>query len=141
MLSLKVLSKKQEFEKDGKKKSFRTYFTPVHIIVKGEEDKGLQSKTLKVKFTQDVRIPEANNFMLVVDIDKKQISIPEKYEVTEKDGKKEYPTVWIRGYDSYTPLHRKTNSNTAFGVVFDSDDEVSEAEIDNAELDKDDLPF
>lgn len=140
MLNLKILSKKFEVEKDGKKRTFLRYFTPVKIVVKGEEDKGLQRKTVTVKFTQDVRIPEPKNFMLTVDIDKKQISIPTVYEIKKNDkGEDEYPTVWIRGYEAYKELHRKPKEeNTAFGVVFESDtEEVEIGDSDN----KDDLPF
>lgn len=140
MLNLKVLSKKCEVEKDGKKRTFLTYFTPVKITVKGEEEKGLQRKTLSVKFVQECRIPEPKNFLLTVDLDKKQISIPNVYEIKVNDkGEKEYPTVWIRGYESYKELHRKPkDENTAFGVTFEADTE--EIEINDSDS-KDDLPF
>ena len=35
-IKLKVLSKKVEVEKDGKKRSFLRYFAPVKMVVKGE---------------------------------------------------------------------------------------------------------
>lgn len=134
-IKLKVLSKKVEVEKDGKKRSFLRYFAPVKMVVKGEEDKGRQSKQITVKFRQSVQIPNARFFILTCN--ESDISCPFAYEIkTTDDGKKEYPVCWIRGYQSYEVLSSKG------GLDKHVEFETEEVEIKDAnESDKEDLPF
>lgn len=128
--NLKVLSKKVEVEKDGKKRTFLRYFAPVKIIVKGEEDKGLQKKSLTVKFTTDVTLPKDARFMiLTVDESKKQISCPFVYEVKEdEDGNLEFPVIWIRGYENIRLL--TSNDSISNHVQFETED-TEEVEIED----------
>ena len=54
------------------------------------------------------------------------VDAPIKYQVFEKDGKKEYPVVWVRGYEICNPLKRKANQNSF--IVDEEDDEDVEIE-------------
>lgn len=126
--NLKVLSKKVEVESKGKKKTFLRYFAPVKIVVKGEEEKGKQAKSLTVKFKQDVQLPkDARFFILTVDEAKGQIGCPFVYEVSEdKDGNKIFPVIWIRGYEDIKLL--KSNDSISNYVDFETTD-TEEVEI------------
>ena len=108
LVKIKVLSKKIKVGK----KSFLRYFTRLNLIVVGEEEKGKQTKSITVKFTEEVskNLPKDRFFILTVDTNKDQISCPRKYEVRqiedEKTGemKDDYPTLWVRGYEEFTPI-------------------------------------
>ena len=146
LVSLKILSKKIETEVNGKKRTFNRYFSPVKIVVKGEEEKGRQRKSITVKFTQDVTLPKGYRFfILTVDTDKDQLSAPHIYEVKEDEtGKLVYPTIWIRGYEEVKPLTPKSKPITE-DVEFETEEvETEEHEIENDEADtpnNDNLPF
>ena len=136
MLNVKILSKKVTVEKGGKKKSFLRYFTRVKCIVKGEEEKGKQLKSLTVKFTQDTakKLPEnARFFVLGLENPMEQLSCPRIYEIKEsedKDGNKviEYPVIWIRGFDKYEEIPQKPITDD---VDFETEDTTTEeTEID-----------
>lgn len=130
--NLKVLSKKVEVEKvikgKPKKVEFLRYFAPVKMLVKGEESKGKQAKSLTVKFTKDVQLPkDARFFILTVDESKGQIGCPFIYEVTEdEDGNKIFPVIWIRGYEDIKLL--KSNTSISNHVDFETTD-TEEVEI------------
>lgn len=96
MVELLLKSKKKQ-AKDGRQ--FRTYFTDVMIVVKGEEEKGKQRKTLTVKFDQGVNTKDIVRGLLQVE--EKDIDLPFKYQVKEKDGKETYPTIYIRKIAKY----------------------------------------
>lgn len=93
-----LLKSKKKQSKDGRK--FRTYFTDVMILVKGEEEKGKQRKTLTVKFDKDC--PNTSSLVRgIITCDEKDIDLPFKYQVIQKDGKDSYPTIYIRNFKSY----------------------------------------
>ena len=96
MIELLLKSKKKQ-AKDGRQ--FRTYFTDVMIVVKGEEEKGKQKKTLTVKFDQGVSTKDIVRGL--VQVEEKDIDLPFKYQVKEKDGKETYPTIYIRKIAKY----------------------------------------
>lgn len=131
MLKVKVLSKQVTVEKDGKKKSFLRYFTHVKMVVKGEEEKGKQLKSLTVKFTEDVskQLPKgARFFYLGLEKPLEQLSCPRVYEVKieqDKDGNeiKKFPVVWIRGYDKYEDIPMKPITDD---VDFETEDVTTE---------------
>lgn len=127
MLTLKVLSKKITIKKGNSKKTFNRYFTYMMLPVKGEESKGKQRKSVTVKFTQAVKYDE--RFALVtVDVSKGQISAPKIYEIKQlEDGTKEYPTVWIRGFENVQKIEPKVDDNS-FDFCLDGEDD-SEEEI------------
>ena len=89
---------------DGKEITFRRYWTDVNTLVKGEEDKGMQHKTLEVRFKQGVE--HAKMYSGILDGD---IGLPFIYEVKEKNGVKEYPVCWVRSVKSFTPINSKSS--------------------------------
>ena len=138
LVSLKILSKKVSIEKNGKKKSFNRFFTPVKMVVKGHEEDGKVEKSLTVKFTEETSklIGDNRFFVLTVDTAKDQISCPRVYEVKEtedKDGNKvtEYPVIWIRGYESLKPLPRKPITDDVEFETVDTETEEHEIESDD----------
>ena len=127
MLELLLKSKKKTNQNGAE---FRTYFTDVMILVKGEEEKGKQKKTLTVKF--DKAVDTRNIIRGIVKVEEKDIDLPFKYQVKEKDGKESYPTIYIRKIASYE--ERKSASTIEFlleendteETVIDDNEEVSE---------------
>ena len=126
-----LLKSKKKVSKDGRQ--FRTYFTDVMILVKGEEEKGKQRKTLTVKFDQAV--PTKDLIRGYVTCEDKDIDLPFKYQVKEKDGKETYPTIYIRKIASYeekrgeSSIEFITEENETEDTVID-DEQVEEAEDD-----------
>ena len=131
MIRLLLKSKKKQ-SKDGRQ--FRTYFTDVMIVVKGEESKGKQRKTLTVKFDKDC----PNTSKLVrgfLTVDEKDIDLPFKYQIVEKDGKPSYPSIYIRKFESYEEAKGKSTieflteeDETEDTVIDDEGEEVEEDE-------------
>lgn len=97
MVKLLLKSKKKQ-TKDGRQ--FRTYFTDVMIVVKGEESKGKQRKTLTVKFDKECQGVSklVRGYLTVNEAD---IDMPFKYQIVQKDGKDSYPSIYIRKFESY----------------------------------------
>ena len=94
-----IIKSKMAKSKDGKKK-FRSFRTPMRLIVVGEEEKGKQVKDVTVKFVSDVDTKNITHGKLTCFV--RDIGFPRKYEVTENEkGEKEYPVVWIRAYKSF----------------------------------------
>ena len=122
MIKLLLKSKKKQ-TKDGRQ--FRTYFTDVMIVVKGEESKGKQRKTLTVKFDKDC----PNTSKLVrgyLTIDEKEIDLPFKYQIVEKDGKPSYPSIYIRNFENYEEVKGKSTIE-----FLTEEDETEETVIDD----------
>ena len=123
MIKLLLKSKKKK-AKNGA--TFRTYFTDVMIVVKGEEEKGKQRKSITVRFDKSVDISKLVRGFLTVD--EKDIDLPFKYQIIEKDGKPSYPSIFVRKYESYE--EKKGNSTIEFlteeseteDTVIDDDD-------------------
>lgn len=141
MLKVKVLSKKVSVKKDGKNKSFLRYFTHVKMVVKGEEEKGKQLKSLTVKFTEEVSkklSKDARFFILGLEKPVEQLSCPRVYEVkvsNDEDGNeiKEFPVIWIRGYDSYEDLPMKPITDDVDFETEDTTTEETEVELSSEE--------
>lgn len=128
-----LLKSKKKTTADGKKQ-FRTYFTSVLILVKGEEDKGKQRKTLTVRF--DESVPTKDLVRGIVTVDEKDIDLPFKYQVQHKDGKDTYPYIYIRKIKSY----EEKRGQSSIEFITDEDetedtviDEEQECINDNAE--------
>ena len=126
MMKLLLKSKKK---KSSNGAQFRTFFTDVMIVVKGEEEKGKQRKSITVRFDKSVDTSKLVRGFLTVD--EKDIDLPFKYQIIEKDGKPSYPSIFIRKYDSYE--EKKGNSTIEF---LTDEDETEETVID--ELDEED---
>ena len=119
-MKVKVLRSKQT--------KFPSWWTPVTIMVKGEEEKGLQSKGLNVRFTKeaDKKLPVNFNGGILVIKDGSKINFPYVYQITKgEDGEDQYPVVWIRDFDEILPLPQIENT-----CHFDGDEEeTSEVEL------------
>lgn len=124
MVKLLLVSKIKE-TKDGRK--FRKFFSPVKILVKGEEDKGLQDKTITVKFGEGIN---TSNFIRgILTVKEENIEIPYKWEVkpSKKNPEKlKYPEIWIKhSIESFEP--RVTNNSVQFtGLEEETDTEETE---------------
>ena len=117
-----IIKSKMVKSKDGKKK-FRSFRTPMNLIVVGEEEKGKQVKEVTVKFTSDVDSKNITYGKLTCYV--RDLGFPSKYEVTEdENGVKVYPTVWIRGYKSFEEVEREIEN-----PFVTNEQETTESEI------------
>lgn len=124
MIKLLLKSKKKKASNGA---NFRTYFTDVMIVVKGEEDKGPQRKTITVKFAEGVKTSDLVRGYLTCD--EKDVDLPFKYQVLEKDGKPSYPIIYIRKYENY---EEKKGQST---IKFITEEETEDTVIDEVESD------
>lgn len=111
----------------SKKTEFPSYWTPVHIVVKGEEEKGAQAKGLNVYFSKsaDKKLP-VDFKGGILELDGADVNMPFVYEITkDEDGKDNYPFVYIKDFKEIKPLPTPKNTCT-----FDVDEEETpETEI------------
>ena len=111
----------------SKKTTFPSYYTPVAIVVKGEEEKGEQNKGIKVLFskTADKKLPvEFNGGIL--EVKGTDVNMPFVYEIkTNENGEDDYPFVYIKDFDSISPLPTPKNTCRFLGV----EEETEEKEI------------
>lgn len=79
----------------------RRFWSYMNIVVKGEESKGKQRKSVNVKFRKEI-----NTYNLKRGIIDGEFDAPFIWEIKEetKDGKtkKVYPTIWVRKLENYT---------------------------------------
>lgn len=98
----------------SKKTEFPSYWTPVTIMVKGEEEKGAQAKGLNVYFSKsaDKKLPvDFKGGILEVKGD--DVIMPFIYEIKkDEDGKDNYPFVYIKDFDSIESLPQPKNTCT-----------------------------
>ena len=127
MIELLLKSKKKTNSNGAE---FRTYFTDVMILVKGEEEKGKQRKTLTVKF--DKAVDTRNIIRGLLKVEDKDIDLPFKYQVKQKDGKESYPTIFIRKIAEYE--ERKGASTIEFLL---EENDTEETVIDDENLPED----
>lgn len=135
MIQLLLKSKKKK-TKDGKK-TFRTYFTDVMIVVKGEEQKGKQRKTLTVKFDKDC--PNTSKLVRgILTINEADIDMPFKYQIVQKDGKDSYPSIFIRKFENYE--EKKGKSTIEFLTDEDETEDtiIDEEDVEEVEEDEED---
>ena len=108
----------------SKKTEFPSYFTPVMIVVKGEEEKGEQQKGLKVVFSKqaDKKLP-VDFKGGIVEVKGENINFPYVYEIKKNDdGEDDYPFVYIKDIESVTPLTPRTNTCRFIGVEEDTEE-------------------
>lgn len=105
----------------SKKSKFPSYFTPVTIVVKGEEEKGAQPKGLTVRFSKEADKKLPVDFKGgIIEVKGENINFPYVYEIkTDEEGKEDYPFVYIKDFESITPL--KPRENTCSFVVDEED--------------------
>lgn len=107
-MKIKVL-KTTKTTKDGK--SFVSYFTPVMIVVKGEEEKGEQQKGLTLNFSKQAEKKLDVNFNGgILECKGEDVLMPFVYEIKQKDGKDVYPNVYIKDFISVSPLPQRKNT-------------------------------
>lgn len=105
----------------SKDKTFFNYRTPMNLIVKGEEDKGPQTKYVDLKFRQTADIKGVKigkdyirGYLLCKP---ENVDAPHIYEIKEesKDGvlTKKYPAVWVSAVEEYEP-RQKVATQSAF---------------------------
>ena len=107
----------------SKKTSFPSYYTPVTILVKGEEEKGEQAKTLKVKFSKEAEKKLPVDFKGgIIALKGEDVNYPFVYEIKKKDGKDDYPFVYIKDFESITPLKQREDTCSFLGVEEDTEE-------------------
>lgn len=131
MLKIKVLSRKRVItDEKGKEKTFYTYFSPVEIeVFENGESKGFQKKYIDVHFTKVAtkKLPDDKVFAIIGAKDGSNIQLPFIYEVkVNSDGVVDYPTIWVRDFDEYTPLEFKPRESTCTPIIDEEDTESVE---------------
>ena len=110
----------------SKKTEFPSYYTPVMIVVKGEEEKGEQSKGLKVVFSKvaDKKLP-VDFKGGIIECDGKDVIAPYVYEIKKtEDGEDDYPFVYIKDIISVSDLKPRTNTCRFVGVEEDTKETI-----------------
>lgn len=125
-----LLMSKQAKTKDGKK--FRRFWTKVLILVKGEENKGKQERSLTVKFDEGVSTKEFVRGL--VTCEDKDIDLPYVYQIKkdEETGKDRYPYIQIHKVAKYE--ERKPKSTIEF--CLEDEGETEDTQIDGEELEE-----
>lgn len=124
-MKIKVLKTTKQ-TKDGR--SFPSYFTPVTIVVKGEEGKGPQEKCLTVRFSElaEKKLPVDFNGGFI-EAKGEDVFAPYVWEMRKKDGKEYYPDVYLKDFESISPLPpRKPRENTCTFLLDEKETEESE---------------
>ncbi len=96
----------------SKKTDFPSYFTPVMIVVKGEEEKGEQKKGLKVIFSKsaDKKLP-VDFKGGILEVKGTDVNFPYVYEIKKNENDEdEYPFVYIKDFDEIAPLPALKNT-------------------------------
>ena len=106
----------------SKKTTFPSYYTPVAIVVKGEEEKGEQQKGIKVLFSKvaDKKLPVDFNGG-IIECDGADVNVPFVYEIkTNDNGEDDYPFVYIKDFKNIQPLPQSKNTCRFLGVEEDT---------------------
>ena len=108
----------------SKKTSFPSFWTPVMIVVKGEEEQGEQSKGLKVVFSKEADKKLPVDFKGgILEIKGEDINFPFVYEIkTNENGEDDYPFVYIKNFDGITPLKPRANTCRFVGIEEDTEE-------------------
>lgn len=127
------------FSKKGtsKGKTFFNYRTSMKLIVKGEEDKGLQKRTVDVKFRQTAKIDGKNlgkDYLRgVLTCESTKVDAPTIYAIKEVvnadtgDIERKYPAVWVSDVISYEETAKEAKQS-AF-VLEDDEPEAEETDL------------
>ena len=123
MTKLFIYSTKKETTQNGKKRSFIAFYTKMDILVKGEESKGLQTKSITCKFTKDVDTSKIKRG--IIEVKDENINSPYVYEIKKDDeGKDIYPCVWIKKIENYTYKPFKPKDSGKFHLEEEDDEEL-----------------
>ena len=127
------------FSKKGtsKGKTFFNYRTSMKLLVKGEEDKGLQKRTVDVKFRQTAKIDGKNlgkDYLRgVLTCESTKVDAPTIYAIKEvvdentNDIVRKYPAVWVSEVISYEETAKEAKQS-AF-VLEDDEPEAEETDL------------
>lgn len=109
----------------SKKTSFPSYYTPVAIVVKGEEEKGEQQKGIKVLFSKDADKKLPVDFKGgIIECKGTDVVMPFVYEIkTNEKGEDDYPFVYIKNFDDLQPLPQPKNTCRFLGVEEDTEEQ------------------
>ena len=108
----------------SKKTEFPSYYTPVMIVVKGEEEKGEQQKGLKVIFSKfaDKKLP-VDFKGGIIELKGEDVNFPFVYEIKKNEnGEDNYPFVYIKDFTSLTLLKSRANTCRFIGVEEDTEE-------------------
>ena len=121
------------------KKKIPSFYTPMKILIAGEEEKGKQVKNVTLKFVSDIDTKNITSGRLTCVV--KDVGFPRKWEIVDKldeDGnpvvdengvvKKDYPCVWIRAYKSFEEIERDVEN-----PFVDEEPETEEVEFEESE--------
>ena len=132
MFKIKVLSKKEVINKDGKKKEFWRYFTPCDIeVIENGESQGVQRKNLRVHFTKSAskKLKDEKVFAIITCEKPEDYQLPQKFEVidyaTASDEEKNKNDIWIRDFKEIQEIPFKPQPSTCQPVI---DDELETEE-------------
>ena len=121
------VSKKQT--KDGKRK-FTSYKTKMDLAVFDTDgnEQGVQTKYVNVKFPRELDVSALKRGIL--ECKPEDISAPSiwKPQVNE-NGVIEYPVVWIRGFEKFTPKPKKHKFTFNIDDGDEEDEDEPESEI------------
>lgn len=101
---IQLFSKLATIKVKGKEKKIRNFWTYMNLLVKGEEEKGLQKKSVTVKFRQDVDndseydLEDIKNGILTG-----VVNAPFIYEIKEDEEGLHYPELWVRKIHAFKP--------------------------------------
>lgn len=125
-----VVLPRQLKTKDGKKK-FTSFKTIMNLALKGE--KKVERHQLDLKFREELndRVKNIKTRGYLV-CNAKDVNAPFTYDVVEQDGKKIYPSVWIRDFKEYveTPRLHDQSSFVTIQELDAKNDEEDEEELD-----------
>ena len=114
----------------GEGKKFNAYWTPVKIqVFEGEEDKGIQTKGITCNFSEEAEKKLPVKFIGgILECKGEDVIAPYVYKVTKdaKTGKDKYPNVFIKDFESISPLPQPKNTC----VFLVDEEETSETKID-----------
>ena len=127
-----LLCVKNQTTENGR--SFRKFFTFTKILVEGEEDKGLQEKTLTVRFNSELDTKKLRRGILTCDAN--AVDMPYMWRITKdkKTGKDRYPYIYVNSYIDFEPRCGRSS------IEFDLKDESEEEESTALETPKEEAP-
>ena len=127
MLKIKIIAKEVTLERGRK---FYSFWTPMKLIVKGEESKGKQIKGVTVKFNKELNITSLYKGGFI-EVDEKELYAPYIYEIkTQGNGDKVYPFVYIKNINKITPFKsNKEHFNLQDSFETDELEEVKDKDL------------
>ena len=125
MIKLKCFTKKVDL---GKGRKFTSYYSPMKLIIKGEEDKGKQITGVTVRFAKECDLKGFTGGFLYVEDDK--IYAPFKYEIKTTPLGKQYPFIYIKKISKFENFKiEKTETPLQDSFELDDVEEKDKEEI------------